>query len=381
QPFFLSLAYLAPHSGGPPDPPGVDSRCRGSAKPAARHIGAFANEPLPLPPNFNEGDATDKPASIANREYLTAQDISRARRYYRCRAESLLAVDEGVGRVIEALRASGELDNTLVIYTSDNGFFHGEHRIAEGKNRVYEEAIRVPLLMRGPGIPKGVTVDDLSINADLAPTIADAANATTDFAPDGVSLLPYAEEPRRAHGRELLIEQFSPDGEDGEPVGTEYAAVRTSKYKYVLNSTGEIELYDLENDPYELTNLHLNPAFAEAEAALASRLSVLSSCVGATCHLKPAMKQKVPRQIHKNGHRCTPAAGFLLRVFNKAQSRLVGVDFSVDGKAAGSDRTAPFKRKLPVKLLHRRVKPEVEATAELVDGRRLTLHDKVRICG
>jgi len=380
QPFFLSVAYLAPHSGAPNGPDGLESRCRGSAKPALRHIGAFANERLPAPPSFNEPDATDKPASIANREYLTVADTNRARRLYRCRAESLLAIDESVGRVVDALRASGELNDTLIIYTSDNGFFHGEHRILTGKNRVYEEAVRVPLVMRGPGIPKGVTVDDISTNADLAATVADAANAETDFALDGVSLLPYAEEPDRAHGRELLIEQFSPDGEDGEPVGIEYSAIRTSKYKYVSNSTGEIELYDLEADPFELTNLHLNPAFAEAEGALAARLAVLRTCAGKTCHLRPAMKQKLPRQIRKNGRRCTPAAGFVSRVFNKAQSRLVRVEFSVDGKDAGSDMTAPFKRKLPVKLLRRSAKPEIEATAELIDGRRLTLHDKVRIC-
>lgn len=382
QPFFLSLAYLAPHSGSPNSPGGQDpGRCEGTAKPAIRHAGAFEAEPLPMPPSFNEADASDKPATIADRPFLEAQDVRRATRNYRCRAESLLAIDEGVTRIVEALRASGELDETLLVYTSDNGFFHGEHRILTGKNRVYEEAIRVPLLMRGPGIPRGVTVDDLSSNADLAPTLVDAAGAKADLAMDGVSLLPYAEKPRRAHGRELLIEQFSPDGEDGEPVGTEYSAVRTSRYKYVANSTGEIELYDLEGDPFELTNVHGDPAYAEAEAALAGRLAALRSCAGKTCHLKPALKLKLPREIRKNGHRCTPAGGFAAGVRNRAQSRLVRVDFSVDGRAAGSDSKAEFGRRLPVKLLRRRVRPEVEATAELVDGRRLTLHDRVRICG
>ena len=80
-------------------------------------------------------------------------------------------------QVVDALEANGELDNTLIIYTSDNGFFHGEHRIPSGKQRIYEESIRVPLQMRGPGIPPGVTVNDLAINADLAPTIVDAADA------------------------------------------------------------------------------------------------------------------------------------------------------------------------------------------------------------
>ena len=184
QPFFLSVAYLAPHGGGPNSGQYEENgRCDSTAKPAARHIGAFGTTPLPQPPNFDEADVTDKPAGIAGRAPLSQREIRNATRNYRCRAESLLALDEGAERVINALKASGELDNTLVIYTSDNGFFHGEHRIANGKNRVYEEAIRVPLLMRGPDIPKGVTVDDISINADLPPTILDAAGAKAGTGP------------------------------------------------------------------------------------------------------------------------------------------------------------------------------------------------------
>ena len=377
-PFFLSVAFLAPHAGGPNDAmnPG---RCQGTAKPAIRHAGAFASEPLPQPPNFNEADVSDKPASISGRDPLTANQIENATRNYRCRAESLLAIDEGVGRVIDALRASGELNDTLVIYTSDNGFFHGEHRVVTGKNRVYEEAVRVPLQMRGPGIPKGVTVDDLSINADLAPTIADAADAQPGLAEDGVSLLPFAKEPERAHGRELLIEQYSPDGEDGEPTGTEYQAVRTSRYKYVANATGEIELYDLRNDPYELTNLHANAAYAEVETALAERLAQLATCAGRTCHSKPAMKLELPKPKRKGGgkggKRCTPAGAFLAQVDNRAQSRLVRVDFAIEGRKAGSDKKAPFERTLRARSLRR-----AKGKAQLVDGRRLTLSKDVKVC-
>ena len=198
DPFFLSVAYLAPHSGAPNAPAGEPGyRCESTAKPALRHAGTFASEPLPIPPNFNEADASDKPASIANREPLTQQDVNRATRNYRCRAESLLAIDEGVGRIVSALRESGELNDTLFIYTADNGFFHGEHKIPSGKNRVYEEAIRVPLLMRGPGVPKGVEVEEMAINADLSPTILDAANAKATLPQDGRSLLKLAEEPDR----------------------------------------------------------------------------------------------------------------------------------------------------------------------------------------
>jgi N-acetylglucosamine-6-sulfatase len=382
QPFYLSVAYLAPHSGGPNngqyDPAG---RCEDTAKPAIRHAGTYSSLPRPRPPNFDEADVSDKPAGIAGRDALTPREIRNATRNYRCRAEALLAIDEGAKRVIDALRASGELDNTLIIYASDNGFFHGEHRIANGKNRVYEEAIRVPLLMRGPGIPRGVTDQDIAINADIPATIIDAAGATAGLPQDGQSLLPFAEHPDRKHGRELLIEQASPTGEDGEPVGNDYSAVRNSRYKYVENTTGEVELYDLLNDPYELNNLHANPAYAEVETALAARLATLRSCAGQSCRTKPSIQMKLPRQVHEQGRKpCTPAGGFLVRVRNHAQSRLVEVSYAVDGKTAVDDHSEPFDRRIPATLLRGQRKPEVTADATLVDGRVLTLHADVRIC-
>lgn len=381
-PFFLSVAYLAPHSGAPNAPAGEPNyRCEGTAKPALRHAGSFSSEPLPTPPSFNEADTSDKPASIANREPLTQQEINRATRNYRCRAESLLAIDEGVGRIVNALRQSGELDDTLFVYTSDNGFFHGEHRIQAGKNRVYEEAIRVPLLIRGPGVPKGVEVEEMAINADLSPTILDAAGAKATLPQDGRSLLKLAGEPDRSFGRELLIEQYSPDGEDGEPVGTEYQAVRTQRYVYVFNATGELELYDLDTDPFQLQNQIANPAYDEVEAALAKRLAALSTCGGKSCRAKPALKLSLPPRRRRDGERCTPAAAFVAEVTSRAQSRLVRVSFRVNGKKAGVDKKEAFARRLPSRALRERNKAEIEADAELIDGRVLTLHEKLRICG
>jgi arylsulfatase A-like enzyme len=383
QPFFLSLAYLAPHAGAPnPADPAPPSRCQGTAKPAARHFGALADEPLPRPPNFDEPDISDKPAQLAARPRMTPGQIGRARKNYRCRAESLLAVDEGVGRIVRALRESGELGDTIVIYTSDNGFFHGEHRIPNGKNRVYEEAVRVPLLMRGPGIPRGVGVSDLAINADVPATIADAAGARPDFPLDGVSLLPYADHPDRMHGRELLIEQFSREGEDGEPVGSQYSAVRTTRYKYVENSTGEIELYDLAKDPYELENVHGSPAYGTAERALATRLAALRGCAGRSCHSRPSMKLSLPAERRKHGRRCTPAPRGKVRVAvrNHAQSRLISAEFLVGGELVGTRHRPPWRRKLPIRRLAGGDRADIDVNAELVDGRVLTLHDRVRIC-
>ena len=168
----------------------------------------------------------------------------------------------------------------MIVFTSDNGFFAGEHRVRSGKNRVYEEAVRVPLVIRGPGVPTG-TVQDLSVNADLAPTIADAAGAKPGLVEDGRSLLPSAAHPARLHGRELLFEKGNAfddgDGDDDAAQSGAFGAVRTSRYVYVQNATGELELYDLATDPYQLQNQILNPAYDKTEAALGARLSALRS--------------------------------------------------------------------------------------------------------
>jgi len=129
QPFFLWLTYSSPHTNGPDPNPQPPSDCEGAAKPAPRDADALASEPLPMPPNFNEPDVSDKPDDIKSLPLLTGPDIQDVARKYRCALESLLSVDRGVGRVLDALKAQGELGNTYVIYTSDNGFFNGAHRI------------------------------------------------------------------------------------------------------------------------------------------------------------------------------------------------------------------------------------------------------------
>jgi N-acetylglucosamine-6-sulfatase len=278
QPFFLWLTYTAPHAGNPgsdpnPNPP---FNCSGTAKPAPRHAHAFDSEPLPMPPNFNEADVSDKPGPIQNRPLLSADQIADIQRKYRCELESLLSVDEGVEAVVEALAANGELADTVLIYTSDNGFFHGEHRIPVGKMRIYEESIRAPLQIRGPGIPQGVNVSDLSINADLAPTIVDVADANPGLVMDGRSLIPVANQPRIERGRELLIEEPS------------FKAIRTERYKYAEHASGKKELYDLKKDPFELVSRHADPAYASIKSQLAAHLHQLQNCAGSGCGLHSA---------------------------------------------------------------------------------------------
>jgi N-acetylglucosamine-6-sulfatase len=271
RPFFLWLTYTAPHVGGPDPNPNPPANCTDAAKPAPRDAQAFDAEPLPRPPNFNEADVSDKPADIRKLPRLSSSAIADIQRKYRCAQESLLSVDEGVRQVVDALNQGGSLNDTLIIYTSDNGYLNGEHRIPKGKQRVYEESIRVPLVMRGPGIPQGQQVDDLAINADLAPTIVDATGATPGLVMDGRSLIPVAQNPGIEADRQLLVEQPN------------FSAIRTPRYTYAEYTNGEKELYDLQRDPFELQSRHASPAYASVRATLAKRLQRLERCSGATC--------------------------------------------------------------------------------------------------
>jgi arylsulfatase A-like enzyme len=382
-PFFMGVMYTAPHSGGPNPNPQPPSNCGATAKPAPRHADSFNGEPLPIQSSFNEVDVSDKPVAIQALPAITPAEANTIQRKYRCRIESLLSVDEGVGRILDALEASGELDNTLVVFTSDNGFFHGEHRVQNGKNRVDEEAVRVPLVMRGPGVPAGVTVDDLAINADLAPTILDATGATAGLVQDGRSLLPFAEHPDRFHGRELLIEKgdvTDDSDDDGAVQSGTFSAIHTSRYVYVQNATGELELYDLAVDPAQLDNQVNNPAYDAIEADLASRIATLRSCAGESCRTKPDLRLKVPESHRENGRSCREAKDFIARVRGSAAPELVLASFRVGTEAAGEAKAGPFKKEILPRLLRAKNRPEIRVTAELLDGRIQSLQKRVRIC-
>ena len=164
---------------------------------------------------------------------------------YRQQLESLLSVDEGVAQVMDALQRTGALANTLVIFTSDNGLMYGQHRIRSAKVFPYEESIRVPLMMRGPGVPAGLRYGQQAGNIDLAPTILDAADALPGRLMDGVSLLDLAARPQERSGRELVIENGR-----GLKTQSQYRGLRNDRYVYIRHDrTGERELYDLKPRP------------------------------------------------------------------------------------------------------------------------------------
>jgi len=274
QPFFLTVGTLAPHL---EDPSLVGPREHGrNPRPAPRDLGRFARRPLPRPPSFNEPNVSDKPSFVRNTPKLGRTKISQLRNTYRSRLESLLTVDDLVRGLVHRLRAAGELDNTYIVFTSDNGYMLGEHR-KQGKHVVYEESVRVPLIVRGPGLPAGQVRGQLAANIDLAPTILDAAGVPPRLKMDGISLLPPARDPASGGTRSLVLEYL---------VGrTGYSAVRTPDgFLYAEHRNGEHELYDLNTDPYELHNLAGKPAEADLEADLAKRLATLRDCAGSACN-------------------------------------------------------------------------------------------------
>ena len=374
QPFFMSVAFLAPHSGGPREPD--DPRGHGTPAVAPRHANAFASTALPLPPSFNEADVSDKPLAMRQRAPIGAARAAAIQEGYQQRLESLLVVDDAVASIVSTLRFVGELDDTLILFTSDNGFFHGEHRVPMGKLLVYEPSIRLPLLMRGPGVPTGTAASQLVTNADLAPTILDAAGASPGRAQDGRSLLELVEDPGVQWGRELLVES-------GNPQGLTTAALRNYRWKYAEHTTGEVELYDLERDPDELTSLHAAPALAGLRSALAARLRVLRTCAGRTCRAKPAV-HLVARRRH---------CRFVAAVRGADADAIEQVEFLVRRRPRGDavarvasfrrvsrDARAPLRKVLrPSGLLPGR-RLLLRARVKLDDGRAVTLDRRLRAC-
>jgi len=224
---------------------------------------------------YDEADVSDKPAFIQAATRLRPGQHARILRNFRARRESLLAVDEAVAAIVGALRETGVLDETYVLFTADNGFFHGEHRVPNGKVLAYEPSSHVPLLVRGPGIRAGGTSAELVGNVDLAPTILAAAGARATKPQDGRSLLPFARNPRRRTDRPLLHEALS--------AARQYVAVRTPRWLYIEHATGERELYDRVRDPAELRSLHRTKRHARVRAELRSQLRALRGCRGSAC--------------------------------------------------------------------------------------------------
>jgi len=209
---------------------------------------------------------------------LSERQIEEIDALYRNRLRALLAVDEMVGRIVSALQKTGRLENTFFFFTSDSGFHLGQHRLPGGKGGPYEHAIRVPLVVRGPGVPANRTVDAFALHTDLAPTVAELGGSPTPGFVDGRSLVPWLDTDGDAavSGRKaFLIENWG-----GEVRG--FRALRSEQRIYVEWNNGEREFYDLRRDPDQLENAYASLAPAVAEQ-LAVAVKQFSDCAAESC--------------------------------------------------------------------------------------------------
>jgi arylsulfatase A-like enzyme len=351
RPFYLQLDYTAPHG---------DFRKPAGPEPAPRHYDWFQGAPLPhdRAEGLNEGNVSDKPRFIREAPPLSPTDMHVYRTYYEKQLESLRSIDDGVKLVVQTLAQLGRLHNTYILFTSDNGFFFGEHRLLGGKFLAYEPATHLPFLIRGPGIKPGTSTGELVGNIDIAPTVLQLAGATADKSIDGRSMVPFLEDPSLRTRRPFLFESFvetsdveangavstTGEGDGGHPggngstgrkrTGTEssaaqastaqtssalasgtgagagsspkahasllappkdYEGIRLGPYKYIAWPDGEKELYDINRDPNELNNLAKVPNFYPVRNFLHVQLRRLEDCSGRECR-EPAPKIPLTRK-------------------------------------------------------------------------------------
>lgn len=267
EPFFAFASFRAPHE------PYFHPR---------RYNNLYRGVQAPRTPDLNEADVSDKPAWIRSRPPFGAKKMAAIDSHYRRALRSLAVVDGFVKTAVETLRAEGELDNTYIVFTTDNGVHTGLHRLGYGKKTAYESDMVFPMVIRGPGVAPGTETRKLVGNHDIAPTLAEIAQTSAPEFVDGRSIVPlFAGEPA-SWRTAILSENVAHDAYRDSPRWTPtWEAVRTEEYTYVEYASGERELYDLSVDPYELGSLA--GTMPELEAALSARLQSLKGCAGDSC--------------------------------------------------------------------------------------------------
>ncbi len=321
DPLYMQVQFFAPHDPATPEP---------------KYQNAFATQPLPIDPSFNEKNVKDKPGWIRVIRRFGPGLIAKIQTRYQHRLETLLSVDDQIERIVNDLAARGQLENTYLIFTSDNGFMQGQHRLHQGKFAPYEPSIQVPLMIRGPGIPPGGLPRAAVWNGDITATILKIANANPGLPQDGRSLLPYADNPTLKSTRPILLETGPPGAtnEPGTPVSAasaggvhfsryvknldqdhtaqiaraivapRYRAIHTNRYVLVKYSNGNREMYDLATDPLELKSVYKNSRYFPVRKYLLKKLAKLSRCSGGLCSRelgkppKVRAKKKPPKKPH-----------------------------------------------------------------------------------
>jgi N-acetylglucosamine-6-sulfatase len=300
-PWFIWWTPIAPHHGSPnePDDPQPSLRSDGDVTrwetPARpdwvkgrfdRQITHGAGTPLT---GSAEEDVSDKPRYLRRLPELSLAERAAETEVTRQRAESLFVLDVQIGRTISRLSASGQLANTVIMFTSDNGYYLGEHRKRQGKINLHEPSLRVPLIIAGPGVPKGRRFDPVT-TVDMAPTLASYAGVRMPGA-DGIALNPLIADGDRGWDRAVVTEGMMSEGSYAKhhrlgPTPLNTRGLRLGRWKITRYSTGETELYDLRTDPLELMNLSRVPRYAAVLSGLEQLYRTYSDCRRHECRAK-----------------------------------------------------------------------------------------------
>jgi arylsulfatase A-like enzyme len=279
DPLFLWLAFGAPHN---PAPHMHQDRNK------------FSSVPLPKSPSFNERDVSDKPAWVRNKPQLKGEEIKKMTGFYRDRLRSLQTVDRAVGRLVDALDDTGRLENTYIVFWTDNGHHMGEHRLGAfkgtpGKTTPYVEDTRVPLVVRGPGVPHAER-PELVLNTDIAPTFAALGGTQPDDFVDGRSFAPLLEGGTPNDWRTTALIENRRSKKLRRPayaglIAEDSGSDAPKDTAYVEYDGGDRELYDLADDPYQLENAFAQdpPPDRDLVAGLEQRLDDLRHCRATAC--------------------------------------------------------------------------------------------------
>jgi arylsulfatase A-like enzyme len=312
KPLYMEVHFFAPH-----DP----------AEPAPRHLGAFDTAALPKDKSFNEKSTKDKPPWLRAVKRLGGGLQSKIQTRYRNRLASLLSVDEAVDKILAKLAVEGLLSETYIIFTSDNGYMQGQHRLHQGKFVAYDPSAKVPLMIRGPGIPAGSVPGELVTNVDIVKTILDISGANPTITVDGRSLLPFAADPARRSQRPLLLETGRPialaDPASASAAAKakakrsrkvknldldataqfarvvkppKYRALRTRRYLLIKYADGGRELYDMRKDPLQTDSVYKDARYANVIKFMLKRIKKYTRCKGDACNRALA---KPPKPLKK----------------------------------------------------------------------------------
>jgi N-acetylglucosamine-6-sulfatase len=287
-PFFLYIGHKALHPEVRQlDDASVDIEYGSKYQAAPRHVGTYSDKVFPRRPNTSydmsgkpviEEALTIKTSDETRAKWGSILDADTSEDTIRDRSEMLLAVDEGLGRLLGELEDLGILENTAILMTSDNGYWYGEHGLSVERRLPYEEGIRVPLFIRYPPLAvAGQTVDRFALSIDIAPTVLDLGGAEIGDHIQGESLLPLLTDSERAWRDSFLVEYTSYEKPMEWLIDTSYKAIRSGPWKYIhwIHKEGVDELYNLDDDPYEIDNIIDDPGEAEILAGLKARLAEL----------------------------------------------------------------------------------------------------------